>query len=194
MTSLVQPTLLDRPRGPRAPRAQQTPNEGGRESIARRVSDRLATVHKTRCKAVEKSIRKTEPTVAVSAAADVPAASTRVVAHSPTQFCFLYAMRYAVSRSVPNQALSKSAGAHVASGCAFDTSAFETQQRCEQPEADAAPRCPYQRSSGSAPQAVAQVRHSDEALVPDAVRHCPHPCRRAARSASISQPTCESKS
>ena len=61
----------------------------------------MATVHKTRCKAVEKSIRKTEPTVAVSAAADVPAASTRVVAHSPTQFCFLYAMRYAVSRSVP---------------------------------------------------------------------------------------------
>ena len=61
----------------------------------------MATVHKTRCKAVEKSIRKTEPTVAVSAAADVPAASTRVMAHSPTQFCFLYAMRYAVSRSVP---------------------------------------------------------------------------------------------
>ena len=61
----------------------------------------MATVHKTRCKAVEKSIRKTEPTVAVSAAADVLAASTRVVAHSPTQFCFVYAMRYAVSCSVP---------------------------------------------------------------------------------------------
>ena len=56
-----------------------------------------------------KSTRKTEPTVAVSAAADVLAASTRVVAHSPTQFCFFVCHAVCCVMQRP-QALSKSAG------------------------------------------------------------------------------------
>ena len=149
----------------------------------------MATVHKTRCKVVENPQGKPSPPLLYPQRPmfwPPPHASWRT---RPPSFVFLYAMRYAVSCSVPKHSpRARVTMCHLDPG-RFQTPALENQQRCEQPRPSpqaVSPRC---RPEAALPQPKGLTvpgHHARCTLCVPACQKGPLPTKPGARRESVS--------